>query len=381
MTGDGAERGRADRATDLILARGLIGLVWLDADLVVRRRLGALTDWVELGASYIATLPQLVGHEEPLAQLRLHPERCEVLPNVGLKVGPGKPPKLDAQIFWLPLEMEYLVVLGQNSLQVAFETELRRETALRQLAERREVELARAIERTNAELRRTNRDLEEFAYVISHDLRAPLRAMRITSDLLERELGTAVSPEAQENLRRIRLLSRRMGAMMSGLLEYSRVGRKHEAVASVDTGRLLDDIMAGIGAPASLAIERSGKWPVFETLAEPLDVVLRNLIENAVKHHDTRRGVIALSAADDGAFLRIDIADDGPGIDPTYHTAIFEPFRTISDESSPDSSGIGLALVKKTVELVGGRIEVASEPAVRRGTTFRVFWPRRIRHD
>ena len=83
------------------------------------------------------------------------------------------------------------------------------------------------------------------------------------------------------------------------------------------------------------------------TLAEPLDVVLRNLVENAVKHHDTKVGVIALSAHEDGAYIRFEVADDGPGIDPSYHEAIFEPFRTVAEEAPPESSGIGLALVKK----------------------------------
>ena len=165
---------------------------------------------------------------------------------------------------------------------------------------------------------------------------------------------------------------------MSGLLEYARVGRKKEAVAEVDTGRLIRDIIEGIGAPAGLKIDKRGTWPVLATLAEPLDVVLRNLIENAVKHHDTRQGTITLSVTGDEGGFRFDVADDGPGIDPSYHAAIFEPFRTIAGEETPDSSGIGLALVKKTAEVVGGRIEVISDPAVRRGTTFRLYWPRVI---
>ena len=232
-------------------------------------------------------------------------------------------------------------------------------------------QLARSLKRANDDLTRANRDLEAFAYIISHDLRAPLRALRITADLLEADLGCDIEAPARENLTRVRQLSRRMGAMMSGLLEYARIGRKQDALAEVETAKLIRDIVIGIGPPDGLTIERVGDWPVMTTLSEPLDVVLRNLIENAVKHHDTKRGRIRLSAHDDGDFVRFEVADDGPGIDPSYHEAIFEPFRTVSNEPSPESSGIGLALVKKTAELVGGRIEVGSDLSRTRHHVFR----------
>ena len=368
----------AGRAAQLLLERGVIGFVWLDSTLTVLRREGVLTAWIEAGTSYMDALPMLVGYEDRLQQLRDSPDESAVLPNVGLHTATSPFLKFDIQIYWLAVETEYLAVLTHESSQSAVELELHRERARMQHAVSREAELARALKRANEELTRANRDLEEFAYVISHDLRAPLRAMRITADLLEKDLGAGVPAQAKANLTNIRMLSRRMGAMMSGLLAYARVGRKQDAIALVDTARLVRDIIQGIGAPPALRIERLGDWPSLSTLAEPLDVVLRNLVENAVKHHDTKQGRITLSVHDAGAFLRFDVADDGPGIDPGYHEAIFEPFRTVANDASPDSSGIGLALVKKAAEVVGGRIEVASEPALRRGTTFRLFWPKVI---
>ena len=362
-------------AVDLLIERGVLGFVWLGADLIVRRRQGHLADWVTVGAPYDRAMPMLVGYEAKFEDLRHNPGHSAVLPNVGLHIGPSAIPKFDLQLFWLPPTSEYLAVLKHESTQSILELELHHEISRRQS---REQDLLRTIKKTNAELTRANRDLEEFAYVISHDLRAPLRAMRITADQLEQELGAQLAPQSREGLTRIRMLSRRMGAMMSGLLEYARVGRKQEAIAATDTARLVRDIIQGIGSPASLPIERRGNWPILETLAEPLDVVLRNLIENAVKHHDTKQGAIVLSVHDDGAFDRFDVADDGPGIDPSYHSAIFEPFRTVAEEAPPDSSGIGLALVKKTAEMVGGRIEIVSDPACRRGTTFQLFWPKVI---
>jgi signal transduction histidine kinase len=378
MDGDGQLEQREAVAAATILERGIVGFVWLTDDLVVRARSGTLTDWIDVDAPYAMALPMLVGYEEKLAELRRDPNQSAIFPNVGLLTGATPSPKVDMQVFWVAQSSEYLLVMQHESTQSALQLELHQEIASRQLAESREVELARAIKRTNGELSRANRDLEEFAYVISHDLRAPLRAMRITADMLEMELQGQIGAEAMESLGRIRILSRRMGSMMSGLLEYARVGRKHEAVTQVDTARLVSDILVGIGAPGSLKITRHGSWPVLTTLAEPLDVVLRNLVENAVKHHDTKVGVIALSAHDDGGFVRFEVADDGPGIDPSYHQAIFESFRTVAEEVPPESSGIGLALVKKTAEGVGGRIEIRSDPARHRGTTFLLYWPRAI---
>src|SRR5690606_14524051 len=117
------------------------------------------------------------------------------------------------------------------------------------------------------------------------------------------------------------------------------------------------------GAPAGFVIRRTGEWPLLQTVLVPLDLVLRNLIENAVKHHDKTDGTVIVSASLDDQALTIGVADDGAGIPSEWHAAIFEPFRRMSEEPSADSSGIGLALVRRTVEAVGGRIQVRSDPA------------------
>ena len=109
-----------------------------------------------------------------------------------------------------------------------------------------------------------------------------------------------------------------------------------------------------------------------------MDVVLRNLAENAVKHHDRADGFVMLRAATVGRFVEFRIEDDGRGIPPEWHEAIFEPFRKVDDAHHPESSGIGLALVKKTVTTLGGTIEVVSAAPEVRGTTFIVRWPLKL---
>ena len=365
-------------AVELILAKGLLGLVWLDDHLVARRAIGRAAAWVEVDVPYHRSLPMLVGYEDRLAGLRHSAGEAVTLANVGLAGSGGPGGKFDIHVYWMPVEGAYLALICQESTQSLLALELHRETSRRQLAESREAELARSLKAANQELSRANRDLEEFAYVISHDLRAPLRALRQTSDLLEHEIGSELGTQARERLASIRLLARRMTSMMSGLLQYARIGRKEEAIEEIDTRALVQDIVRGIGRPDGIRVVVKGDWPRLRTLVEPLDVVLRNLIENAVKHHDRLEGEIVVSAAvGDSGDVRIEIADDGPGIDPAYHAAIFQPFRSAREIMPAESSGIGLALVKKTVDTIGGRIEVRSR-AGERGTAFCLMWPKVI---
>ena len=376
---DDAASDKQTSATTLLAERGLLAFVWLDMELKVRERSGVLADWIEIGARLEDAVPPLLGLEDSIRSLRHEPGGSVCVPNVGLQFGANPPPKFNTQVFWHGPRQCYLMVLSREITQNQIELELRNETQRRRFAESRELEMAKEVRRTNVELQRANRDLAEFAYVISHDLKAPLRALRLTAALLERDLGDGVADEVRASLGRIQLQSKRMAAMMSGLLEYSRIGRKQDAIARVDTRRLLRDIVETMGVPPGLTIEVLGAWPVFETLGEPLDVVLRNLIENAVKHHDTKAGVLRLSAEELPGNYAFSIADDGPGIDPAYRDVIFEPFRKVNDEVSPDSSGIGLALVKKTLELVGGSITLQSDAAQARGAIFRVMWPKTLK--
>ena len=272
--------------------------------------------------------------------------------------------RLNISVFWRPKAQFYLVllvrVLSQDLVDQTVEDEIRR----RRIAD--------------AELARVNRQLEEFAYVISHDLKAPLRALRYYSD----DIGEALELEppdvetARTSSANITMATRRMSNMLTGLLEFARIGRQHEAIETVDTAVLVDEIIANTGRPDEMLVRRAGGWPIVRTTSAPFDLVLRNLIDNAIKHHDRDAGLVEVTARDLGAALLIDVADDGPGITRDWHEAVFEPFRRIDDTRVPESSGIGLALVKRTIEIAGGRIEVLSEPEHRRGTTFRVTWPK-----
>ncbi|MGH8336593.1 MAG: sensor histidine kinase, partial [Gammaproteobacteria bacterium] len=171
--------------------------------------------------------------------------------------------------------------------------------------------------------------------------------------------------------------SRRLSTMLSGLLDYSSIGRKIEAMEQVDTLRLASDIRDGFPAGSRMCVTVEGTWPVIETVKAPLELVIRNLVENAAKHHDREAGRITLGCRETSDALWITVTDDGPGIAPSNWEAIFLPFRTLSATGArEDGIGLGLALVKRTLDSVGGNITLKSEANGTRGTQFDVMWPR-----
>jgi signal transduction histidine kinase len=251
----------------------------------------------------------------------------------------------------------------------------------RLMAEEQVIAKSRDVERANSELNRANRDLEDYASIISHDLASPLRALRYMAAAAEMALGDNAPPAAVAKLAEMRRQSARMSGMLAALLDYASVGRKEEVAEEVDTAALIVAIAASIPRSSGLKVVIEGDWPKLSTLAAPLDVVLRNLLDNAIKHHDRVLGRITVHASNGATSLDITVADDGPGIDPAHQMAVFLPFRTLQtpdEQVVSDSSrgrGMGLALVARTLEAVGGHIALESEPNRRRGTTFRVRWP------
>ncbi len=360
--------------------RRTFGVAWLDRDLVIRQTFGHFMDAMPVGARLETALPVFLGFEGDIKRLVSEPERSVVIPNVLLQNTDSLQERLNFAIFWSPREGSYYLLVARAISRVDLEYRLAAEVRARAIAEAEVAAQSRLVKRANLELAAANADLQEFASVISHDLRAPLRALRFGSADALAALEAGQVDVAREALQRSLHQGRRMNAMLSGLLDYARAGRKTDGLEVLDTHGLAREIARTATHGSEHQVTVTGDWPTIETLAEPLDIVLRNLADNASKHHDLAAGMIMLDCKVDGDDLVISVSDDGPGIDPAWHEAIFLPFRQIADsEQGPDGAGIGLALVRKTVERFGGRIEVISEPAKRRGTTFRVVWPRSLK--
>ncbi len=353
------------------------GVLWLDTDLHVVSAGGVLPDGLIIGHHVADALVPLFGLDDAIHALKFQTQTEPLrLANTAVMLRDGRHSRrFNIDIFWNADRGRFLVLLGMIFMQGSPTGELDQEIRRRRLIEQ---DLAAK----SVEYARINQQLEEFAYVISHDLNAPLRALRyLTTDIQTAldhasDTSTAVDTGALHRAAgEIRTQTQRMSTMLSDLLDYARIGRVHEAVAPVETRDIIAAIVTSLRPATKLNLVVSGDWPRLETAAAPLDLVLRNLIENAVKHHDLAAGRVEISAELRSRHVVFTIADDGRGIPPDWQSAIFEPFRKIDDAHHPESSGIGLALVKKTLTSLGGTIEVASNAPATRGATFLVTWP------
>ncbi|NEP19067.1 MAG: histidine kinase [Leptolyngbya sp. SIO4C1] len=233
----------------------------------------------------------------------------------------------------------------------------------------------RVAQRTT-ELQRRNQELDQFAYVVSHDLKAPLRAIATLSEWIEEDLTEQLPAENQEQLRLLRSRVYRMDALINGLLDYSRVGRSRQNTARVDVAQLLTDVLQLIDVPETFTVEISPDLPVLVANRTPLTQVFTNLISNAIKHHDRPDGIVRISAKTLDDCYEFAIADDGPGISPKYHQRIFEIFKTLEARDTKESTGVGLAIVKKTVESEGGSLRLESDVGC--GACFYFTWPKPV---
>ncbi len=218
-----------------------------------------------------------------------------------------------------------------------------------------------------------NRELDQFAYITSHDLKAPLRGIANLSQWIEEDMGEHVTDEVRQNLELLRGRVYRMEALIDGILLYSRVGRADGQLESVDTRALLEDVIDLLSPAENVTIEIGDEMPVLVTHRLPLQQVFANLIGNAIKHHPGPDIRVAIHACRRDGMIEFAVRDNGAGIAPQYHDRIFGIFQTLASRDKVEGSGLGLALVKKIVERQQGRVWVAS--AEGQGATFYFTWP------
>jgi signal transduction histidine kinase len=359
------------RAGELLAGRGVFGLVWLGNDLKVLASFGTLVDFIAIGQHVSRSLPLVIGLEPDIQALK----GCQTLrvPSVTIVSPAGPGPHLD--LVFHPIEGEdlFLLVVSHAEVDTKLAVELSRQMRGRLMAEAEAAAKSQALARTNAELKIANSNLEQFATIATHDLKAPMRALGYLADEIEKAVTAGDTETVRRRLAELRGQAGRVSSMLSALLHYSSAGRTDAAIESVDVPTLIDEIVRSLPR-GTVEVKLEGKWPRIETLAAPLALALRNLIDNAIKHHDRSRGELLITCADAGKDLQITLSDDGPGIAPEHHASMFLPFRTLGS----GGEGIGLAIVQKMLDAVGGSIMLESDPAQRRGTTFKVRWPKNI---
>jgi signal transduction histidine kinase len=227
----------------------------------------------------------------------------------------------------------------------------------------------------NQQLKRSNRDLEDFAYIASHDLKTPLNGIKSAALWLEEDLHD-LSDESRKVLGLMRSRISRMERLLDDLLTYSRVGRTETATSDTKLTDIFASIIEVLNPPAHIQVRVEGDLSVIATASAQLEQVLRNLINNAIKHHDKQNGEVVLSGKRVGDFVEFVVRDDGPGILPQFHDKIFQLFQTLKRRDEVEGSGMGLAIVKKLVEQQNGCITVHSQ-GNGTGAEFRFQWPTR----
>ncbi len=223
-----------------------------------------------------------------------------------------------------------------------------------------------------AQLEERNKELDSFVYVVSHDLKAPLRAVANLSQWIEEDLDGQLTPDTRSQMSLLRSRVNRMAATIDGLLDYARCARSEDEIELVDLTKLLSDVIDSVDPPSTFIIHLPTEPPTFFTRRTPLFQVLFNLVSNGIKHHHSKAGTVQISIENHGDFYKFAVTDDGLGIAPEYQAQIFEIFQAVNPQNRSDSTGIGLAIVKKLVEAEGGSIWLESE--VGRGTAFYFTW-------
>lgn len=239
------------------------------------------------------------------------------------------------------------------------------------ISARRRIELE--LEAKQAELMRSNKDLEQFAYVASHDLKAPLRAIELLVQWIAEGLDGYDVNNVQENLGLLGKRTQRLNRLLDDLLAYSRAGRKVGAHRATDTHALVLDVAQLVNPPPTISISVEGKLPTFATHPAPLEQVFRNLISNAIKHHPGPEGRVVVSCEEQGNHYVFAVEDDGEGIPKEYTDRVFEMFQTLKSRDQVEGSGMGLAIVNRIVQWQGGRVWFEPAPG-ERGTVFKFQW-------
>jgi PAS domain S-box-containing protein len=310
---------------------------------------------------------ELIGQSVEL----LVPERLRAQ-HVGHRAGYAQQPKVRPMGAGLELwgrrkdGGEFPIEISLGPMDQAGETYVT--AAVRDITERKAVE--RQLAEYADKLERSNRDLEQFAYIASHDLSAPLRSLTGFAQLLQKRHGDKLDEAGREFISFINDSARQMKALIDGLLTLSRVGRDSEPAGPVDLEQVLEQVthqLAAVIAERDALITHQ-PLPVVNGSALQLNQLLQNLIANAIKFQPGEQPTVHIGVRRDGEFWDFSVKDDGIGIAAEHQRRIFMIFQRLHSPDQYEGTGIGLAVCQKIVQRHGGRIWVESEPG--KGATF-----------
>jgi light-regulated signal transduction histidine kinase (bacteriophytochrome) len=213
-----------------------------------------------------------------------------------------------------------------------------------------------------------NKEFQDFVYIISHDLKAPLRAINALTEWIATDYADKFDDDGREQLKMLTTRVNRMQNLLDGVLQYSRIGRVKEDPAPVDLNQVVREVIKSVNAPSKINISIEGTLPVITFEPSRAEQIFQHLISNAVRFIDKPEGSVKIACVEENSFWKFSVADNGPGIPEQHFEKIFRLFQTLQAKDQFESTGVGLTLAKKIVELNGGKIWLTS--TVGQGTTF-----------
>lgn len=235
-------------------------------------------------------------------------------------------------------------------------------------------DMAKILDSSITLLKRQRDELDQFAHIVSHDLKAPLRGIDNVVTWIEEDHHVELSTRVRDYLNVIKGRIVRAESLLKGILDYAKIGKVAKVREAVDVNELLREIKQDILQRPGIELHVQPNMPIIHTEKIPLIQVFTNLITNAFKYHDKPSGLIKIYCRDAGDFYDFFVEDDGPGIDPSYHQKIFLIFQTLHEQDTFESTGVGLAIVKKILDDRDLSITVRSE--IGRGAIFSFVWPK-----
>jgi len=230
------------------------------------------------------------------------------------------------------------------------------------------------VERQAIELEHVNKELSDFAFIVSHDLKAPLRAIRSLANWIATDYADKFDAQGKEQMALLMSRVERLHALINGVLQYSRAGRIKENVESVDLNDILAEVIDLIVPPAHITVVCKNPLPTLSIERTRISQVFQNLLSNAIKYMDKPVGEVRIGCTEIKDEFRFSVEDNGPGIDQRYFTKIFQIFQTLHPKDDVESTGVGLTLVKKIIELYGGNVWLESQVGM--GSTFYFTLPK-----
>jgi PAS domain S-box-containing protein len=246
----------------------------------------------------------------------------------------------------------------------------------RKRAEKELEELNERLEGAVEDLTRANKELQNFAHITAHDLKTPLRAITTLADWLSTDYAERLDERGREQIGLLVTKARQMAALIDDILEYSRLGQETADKQQLDLNAIVSAVITEIAPPENIRISTEGELPTIMAGKTHAIQIFQNLIGNAVKYMDKPDGRIIVGCTEQNGSWKFSVADNGPGIEPKHFERVFEMFQTLAPREGIDSTGIGLSIVKKLVELDGGRVWVESTPG--QGSTFFFTLPRQM---